>query len=146
VKPQERVLVYDREGRLISMTREGGSYWRGLDNRVMEKAHVGTGKGPARVHRLLPPDEARGVLEEAYAALQWAARARQRGRLFLLQGPGLAKPRPGEIDEIFTRTLSFNPARLFEEAARFHLVYRPVPILPPDQYRSLVLQATLGCS
>ena len=140
VKPQERVLVYDREGRLISMTREGCTYWRGLDNRVLHKAHVEVAGGPTRVRRLLPPEEAQRVLMEAYAALRWAARAWQQGRLFLLQGPG------GEIDEIFTRTLSFNPARLSAEAARYHLVSRPVPILPPDQYRSLVPQATLCCS
>jgi radical SAM superfamily enzyme YgiQ (UPF0313 family) len=145
VKPMEAVLVYDREGRVVSMAREGRFYWRGLDNRVMEKAHLQTGKGPTRVHRLLPADEARGVLEEAYAAMQWAARARQKGRLFLLQGPGLEKPRTGEIEEAFERSLSYTPARLFEQAAQFRMVYQPVPLLPPDQYRSLVLQATLGC-
>lgn len=145
LKPTGAVLVYDREGRLVNMTREGHAYWRGLDNRVMEKAHAETGRGPTRVHRLLSPDEARGVLEEAYVALRWAAQARQKGRLFLLQGPGLDKPRPGEIEEAFERCLSFTPPRLVEQAARFHQVYSPVPILPPDQYRSLVLQATLGC-
>ncbi len=145
LKPAGAVLVYDREGRLVSMMREGCFYWRGLDNRVMEKARVEAGKGPTRVHRILAPDEARSVLEEAYAVLQWAAQARQNGRLFLLQGPGLAKPRPGEIEEAFERIVSFTPARLVEQAKRFHQVYTPVPILPPDQYRSLVLQATRGC-
>jgi radical SAM superfamily enzyme YgiQ (UPF0313 family) len=32
------------------------------------------------------------------------------------------------------------------DAARFAQVYRPVSILPPDQYLALVLQATEGCS
>ena len=145
LKPTGAVLVYDREGRLVSMTRGGRWYWRGLDNRVMEKAHLETDKGPTRVHRILAPDEARSVLEEAYAEVRWAAQARQKGKVFLLQGPGLAKPQTGEIDEAFTRILSFTPTRLVEQATRFHLVYSPVPILPPDQYRSLVLQATLGC-
>jgi hypothetical protein len=145
LKPTGAVLAYDREGRLVSMTRGGRCYWRGLDNRIMEKAHMQAGKGPTRVHRILTSDEARSVLEEAYAEVRWAAQAREKGRLFLLQGPGLAKPRPGEIDEAFTRSLSFTPTRLVEQATRFHLVYSPVPILPPDQYRSLVLQATLGC-
>jgi radical SAM superfamily enzyme YgiQ (UPF0313 family) len=32
------------------------------------------------------------------------------------------------------------------DAARFHQIYKPVSILPPDQYLALVLQATEGCS
>ena len=37
-------------------------------------------------------------------------------------------------------------AALQADRARFHQVYRPVSILPPDQYLALVLQATEGCS
>ncbi len=145
LKPKGIVLVYDREGRLISLVRGGRFYWRGLDNRVLQKAHVETARGPTRVHRLLPPDEARRVLRGSYAAVKWAVHVWQKGGLFLLQGPGLARPRSGEIEEAFERCLACTPARLDEDAGRFRLVYHPVPILPPDQYRSLVLQATIGC-
>lgn len=145
LKPMGAVLVYDRAGRLVCRAWKGRLCWRGLDNRVLEKAHVEADTGPARVHRLLPPDEAREVLDAAYAGLTWAAEAREEGRLFLLEGPGLAKPQSGEVEKALERCLSFTPARLGEDAARFRRVYHPVPILPPDQYRSLVLQATLGC-
>ncbi len=37
-------------------------------------------------------------------------------------------------------------AALQADAGRFAEVYRPVSILPPDQYLALVLQATEGCS
>lgn len=145
LKPMGAVLVYDRGGRLVCLAWEGRLCWRGLDNRVLQKVHVETVTGPARVHRLLPPDEARKVLDAAYAGLTWAAEAWEEGRLFLLEGPGLAKPHPGEVGTALERCLSFTPARLGEDAAQFRRVYHPVPILPPDQYRSLVLQATLGC-
>jgi hypothetical protein len=36
--------------------------------------------------------------------------------------------------------------RLEADAARFARIYRPVSILPPDQYLALVIQATEGCS
>ncbi|MBO9314915.1 MAG: radical SAM protein, partial [Chloroflexus sp.] len=36
--------------------------------------------------------------------------------------------------------------RLEAERERFRKVYKPISILPPDQYRALVLQATEGCS
>ena len=40
-------------------------------------------------------------------------------------------------------------ARYFDYAtdiSRFHQIYKPISILPPDQYQALVLQATEGCS
>ncbi len=36
--------------------------------------------------------------------------------------------------------------RLEGEGARFDAIYKPVSILPPDQYLALVVQATEGCS
>jgi radical SAM superfamily enzyme YgiQ (UPF0313 family) len=40
---------------------------------------------------------------------------------------------------------SWDYPRLENERMRFHSVYKPVSILPPDQYLSVVLQATEGC-
>jgi len=37
-------------------------------------------------------------------------------------------------------------ARLAQDTSRFQQIYRPVSILPPDQYRALVLQLTEGCA
>jgi hypothetical protein len=36
--------------------------------------------------------------------------------------------------------------QLMQEAQRFLEAYRPVGIVPPDRYRSLIIQATQGCS
>ncbi len=36
--------------------------------------------------------------------------------------------------------------RLLAEAARFLEAYRPVGLVPPDRYRSLIVQATQGCA
>jgi hypothetical protein len=144
LKPTGAVLVYDREGRLVSMTRGGRCYWRGLDNRVMKRTWR-----QARVRRGFtgssPPMRPAACWKRHMLRCDGPLRPGRREGSSSFQGPGLAKPRPGEIDEAFTRTLSFTPTRLVEQATRFHLVYSPVPILPPDQYRSLVLQATLGC-
>ena len=40
----------------------------------------------------------------------------------------------------------WNVQKYAEDVAKFEAVYRPVSILPPDQYMSVVVQATLGCS
>jgi radical SAM superfamily enzyme YgiQ (UPF0313 family) len=42
--------------------------------------------------------------------------------------------------------LRWTPETLLAEEARFREAYHPVAILPPDQYRALVLQATIGCT
>ncbi len=48
--------------------------------------------------------------------------------------------------ERIERVLSWSPERLLAERRRFDLAYRPITILPPDQYLAVVLQATFGCS
>jgi radical SAM superfamily enzyme YgiQ (UPF0313 family) len=42
--------------------------------------------------------------------------------------------------------LGWNLEALKADAVRFRSVYLPIPILPPDQYRALVVQLTEGCS
>jgi radical SAM superfamily enzyme YgiQ (UPF0313 family) len=42
--------------------------------------------------------------------------------------------------------LAFGPDRLAADGAIYRSLYKPVSILPPDQYLALVLQATEGCS
>lgn len=47
--------------------------------------------------------------------------------------------------EWLNKVLLWNYDRLESDRERFLSVYSPVSILPPDQYLSLVLQATEGC-
>jgi radical SAM superfamily enzyme YgiQ (UPF0313 family) len=44
------------------------------------------------------------------------------------------------------RAIAFDDVRSQDEATRFFEIYKPVGILPPDQYMAVVLQATEGCS
>ncbi len=53
---------------------------------------------------------------------------------------------PPEACQLFERALSFDAQRSQADAARYRQVYKPVGILPPDQYMALVLQVTEGCS
>jgi radical SAM superfamily enzyme YgiQ (UPF0313 family) len=47
---------------------------------------------------------------------------------------------------VIERALHFTPQAARIDAAHYHRVYRPIGILPPDQYMALVLQLTEGCS
>ena len=61
-----------------------------------------------------------------------------------------AAVRPQADGELLRRLdeeiLPWTPEALLDEARRFARVYKPISILPPDQYLSVVLQATEGCT
>jgi len=114
---------FDLAGRLIGAFAGGVNYRRGLDNRVLSKWR---GPDGARQRRWLSAEEARAFLVDAYRLADQVAAAIGDPRLAVLRG--------------------WDWAALQADAHRFAEVYRPVSILPPDQYLALVLQATEGCS
>jgi radical SAM superfamily enzyme YgiQ (UPF0313 family) len=131
VGEEEPSYSFDRAGRLFGAFVGGRNYRRSLDNRVLEKWRADGG----RQRRWLPADQARGFLEAAYRlARQVAAEARR-------QGAG-EEPDLQALEVL----LNWDWEALLADAARFQQIYRPVSILPPDQYLALVFQATEGCS
>lgn len=129
IRDRLEILTFDPAGRVFSFS-SGGSIWRrGLDGRVLEISHnevAGSNMPACHFHegRLASSQEAehwrrwvQGVLEEA----------RQRF------GPHPALEAPARFDWA-------------RDAGAFLEIYRPVGILPPDQYRSVVLQLTWGCA
>jgi len=114
---------FDLAGRLIGAYVGGRNYRRALDNRVLQKW---PGPGKRRQRRWLSGEEARTLLTEAYELAGRAVAATGEPRLGVLSG--------------------WKWQALEADAARFAEVYRPVSILPPDQYLALVLQVTEGCS
>ncbi|MCL4393626.1 MAG: radical SAM protein [Chloroflexi bacterium] len=137
-------LNYDREGRLTGAWIEGRNYRRSLDNRVIEKQEGPQPGLSYRVRRELPAGEARAFLAGVYA--------RVRDYQTALSDPAtraIGEPSPSDraaVQEALARVLDCSPARLESDRETFNLIYRPVSILPPDQYLALVLQATEGCS
>jgi len=114
---------FDLTGRLIGAFAGGVNYRRGLDNRVLSKWR---GPDGMRQRRWLSPEEAQSFLAEAYFVARRVATATGEPELAVLQ--------------------DWDWAALQADARRFGEIYRPVSILPPDQYLALVVQATEGCS
>jgi hypothetical protein len=114
---------FDLAGRLIGAFAGSVNYRRGLDNRVLSKWR---GPDGTRQRRWLTAEEARTFLTDAYGLAGRVAAANGDPRLAVLQG--------------------WDWTALQTDAGRFAEVYRPVGILPPDQYLALVVQATEGCS
>ena len=124
---------FDRTGRLLGLFAGERSYQRTLDDRVLERL-----SGTAARRRELPPDEAAALIDGLFADLRDLAGV----------VPALDLS-PGDkhlLADALARALAFDSDRLAQDGAAFRALYKPVSILPPDQYLALVLQATEGCS
>lgn len=113
---------FDLAGRLIGGFVDGFNYRRALDGRVLRKWSGAEG----REREWLRPEDAAAFLAQAYGLADMAAASLDDPRLAVLSG--------------------WTPDRLAADSREFTRIYRPVSILPPDQYLALVIQATEGCS
>lgn len=126
---------FDEAGRLLSLFERERSYQRTLDHRLLERQR---GRGLAPRRRALDPAESDAVLARVFADLRNLAHTVNQLDLTTAEQADLARA----LDTI----VAFGPDRLQTDGANFRLLYKPVSILPPDQYLALVLQATEGCS
>jgi radical SAM superfamily enzyme YgiQ (UPF0313 family) len=120
------VYSFDLEGRPLFWFERGRTYKRSLASVV----HARDRAGGRRQRWQLTPEEA---AKQFAAMLSIADRAPLRH-----SGPVL--------HERLMRIRVWSPDTLLDERAKFQAVYRPISILPPDQYLAVVVQATFGCS
>jgi hypothetical protein len=131
------VSSWDLAGRPYALVREGDTCRRGLDGGLLLKREA-TSDAP-RVRRRLTATEGTAVVEAARADAMAA-----RGAIALA-----ARSNRVPDAEAFDRLeviAAMDPAALRSDAERFLAVCGPVGILPPDQYLSLVVRVTEGCS
>lgn len=133
------IFSFDLEGRLIGGYKDGINYKRGFDNSILRKWSVRTNEIRRRQRRKLTNQERREFLEDMSAALRDIYENPHRYHLTI----------PDEETRawgLLERCLNHDFPTLEKDAAEFSAIYKPVTILPPDQYYSLVLQVTEGCS
>lgn len=129
--------TFDRAGRLLSLFLAGHSYQRALDGSLLER---GRARGIPR-RRPVPPDEAGPLLDAVFADLDDLA-----GHLPQIMNGTATQADNVALRDMLDTARAFDPTRLDADAAAYRTLYKPVNILPPDQYRAVVLQATEGCS
>lgn len=135
-----QVAASDRAGRLYSYFRDGHTFRRGLNGRILHKWRDAGGRG----REVLPEADAGDVVDSAASLFGLVLDALQdpSWRWMPPVDPGLK----ASLLDAVRLAAAFDRRSAREDAARFASVYRPVGILPPDQYLALVLQATEGCS
>ena len=135
-----RVVSWDRGGRLYSVFNDGATWRRGLSGQVIEKRRA----GEERERTLLAGDAADRIVESAAAF----------ARTTLERMSGASWRWTSAVDQVVAQEARallalasrFDAAAARADAERFGLVFGRVGILPPDQYLSLVVRATEGCS
>ena len=130
---EQTVLAYDRAGRLWSAFFHGYTFRRGLDGGVLSKW---TTRG-RRERRRLARSEASLVVYRSSELMR-----------SLVEGATFDAPPETyeELQAVVERAARFTPQAARIDAAHYHRVYKPIGILPPDQYLALVMQLTEGCS
>jgi hypothetical protein len=138
---ERTVLAVDRAGRLWSFYAEGHHFRRGLNGSVLAK----WSQEGVRQRRRLWRSESDLVVRRAASIMQAL-----RDRLTLETTPAhrsQAAPEVAyEILKILARAADFDVQAAHADVDHYHQVYKPIGILPPDQYMALVLQVTEGCS
>jgi len=135
------VLVVDRAGRLWSLYTQKHHFRRGLNGGILSKwSHAGS-----RQRRRLRDSEADLVVQRAADIMQTLHH-----RLVIASSPLWTERGAPAIDDevrdIVRRGAAFDAEAARSDADRFRCVYKPIGILPPDQYMALVVQLTEGCS
>lgn len=137
------VVACDWEGRPLHVVRSGRTYRRGLGGSLLEKGYS-AGKRWARVET--DPVRARNIVEEAFELVETAtARALAGDSQALLSGRGTPRELRERLEAWRDRRSIRTPNDLERDRRRFAQVCQVPPILPPDQYRALVIQVTTGC-
>ena len=129
------MFTFDAAGRLHGAFVQGSTFRRSLVNAILEKRPGPRAGLSSRQRRLLTPAEVQDMEQQAYTA---AADV-----LAHVQGQSQA---PAAILTALARMAFYDYDKLEEEREVYERIYKPVTILPPDQYLALYLQATEGCS
>lgn len=122
-------VSFDPGGRLFSISAKGSIWRRGLDGRILEIYHA---QDPSVAMSACQFHDGRLTSrEEAAEWEKWLVAFMKQARYFFGDHPELK---------------ALQDLDMADDAKRFLEIFRPIGILPPDQYRSLVLQITRGCS
>ena len=167
------VSSWDLAGRPFFLVRETGSTRRGLDGGLLHKREA-TAEGP-RLRRRLSAAEGEPIVEaarrDAAAALGvvagvavviprdpggtavviprdsgWTGPEESAGGFLVARREEAPRDDTAEAVRRLQAIVGMDAAALREDALRFLAASGPVGILPPDQYLSLVVRLTEGCS
>lgn len=126
----EHHYSFDPSGRLLTSYLDGVNYRRGLNNAVLRRERTDTS---GKTRRMLSATEIEALIINI--------RSRVASITKHIYDSNLADLLPW-----LQAIIDWDYPRLCQEHALFCSIYKPISILPPDQYQAVVLQAAEGCS
>jgi hypothetical protein len=132
------VYSFDLAGRLWTAQISNIAYRRGLDGRILSKWSV-----PSQEHGIhwLEEREAAAIVAAAYSLIQEFQTDLRTSKVMFQVQPNLS-----ELEAVLRKIIDFSHDQIITDAAAFTQLYGRIGILPPDQYMSVILQITEGCS
>ncbi|MDQ7842373.1 MAG: radical SAM protein [Armatimonadota bacterium] len=140
----ESVFTFDRAGRFFAAWLGQRLYRRALSGRMVEKWTDRRSPDHVVHRRTLDSREADLLLDRAAEAAARTAVALGRGEVELVWSAA-GPVSEAEAERLVRAAAAFDRHVARRDARRYAEVYRPVGILPPDQYLALVIQLTEGC-
>jgi len=125
----DEVYVYDLEGRPVFMYFDHQLYERGLSGEIVAKKWISVNPPRRHLERITDRDLKEEILRHSFERVRW-----------MLDETGFNHP-----DRVVEAVYKGDTQRLKREEEIFRRIYRPISILPPDQYLSLVFQPLEGC-
>ncbi len=125
----DEVYVFDLEGRPIFMYFNDLLRERGLSGEIIEKKWLSFRPPKRFIRRVKTQREKKRILKFTYERVEYL----------------ISKFKPQIRHPSLERLNVENIDRLMEEERLFKKIYRPISILPPAQYISLVFQPLEGC-
>lgn len=133
--------TFDYAGRMIGAYREGRNYRRSFANEILEKQSGPRPGLSGRLRRMLAPEEVRTLETDAYDFANAVSAQLRQVEEGAVDAEALAAAR-----DALARVNQYCYTGLEREREIYQHIYHPVTILPPDQYLSVYLQMTEGCS
>lgn len=140
-KSEPQVFAFDREGRLTHAFFDKKTFLRGMNNSLLEKNKTLDG---VRHHRQCPQSEVLQLLADVYEAAKDVLKNIENITVETHQ-IDIVDPQK-QATNWLKKICNWTLARYSKERERFFQIYKPVGVVPPDQYMALVLQATQGCT
>ncbi len=143
--PDAQILHFDLSGRLLRVAQPYVQWRRGLSGRMLEVRRTPREQGGGLQRRVLNRSEIDGCIDDSAACMRRVVDAIAVPRSEAELASARASATDTTLSEVLAAAAAFDARAARADVARFQALYRDIPILPPDQYSSLVLAATDGC-
>ena len=130
MKLPDSLVSFDRSGRFLGAFLDGINFRRGMDNRFQKRWRFSREN---QQEENLSSSEAEDLVQKIQDILRKLIRAEE-----IKKQPHLLR--------MVEKCVQNNWGVLYRDGLKFREICGNVPILPPDQYRALVIRVTKGCS